>query len=176
VDGPVPAVARLKVHKAKFGTRVLLNGKPVGEHRPCFTPGWFDVRPHLKGGGAENVLLVRVGAAPVAVPPEVPWGFDFEKVRYLPGIYDRVELVLSGAPHVDGVQTVPDVANARVRVVAEIAGASAAASVTPVCTVREADGGKVVGEVRSRALLVAAGGTKRVEVTVHVHGCRPWSP
>ena len=177
VDGPVPVVARLKVHKAKFGTRVVLNGKPVGEHRPCFTPGWFDVRPHLKGDGAENVLLVRVGAAPAAVPDKVPWGFDFEKVRYLPGIYDRVELVLSGTPHIVNVQTVPDVANERVRVVAEIAGASGAdASVTPVCTVREADGGKTVGEVRTEALPIGAGDRARVEVTVPIKGCRLWSP
>ena len=52
LDGPVPAVALLKVHKARYGTKVFLNGKPVGEHWPCFTPGWFDVRPFLKGDGA----------------------------------------------------------------------------------------------------------------------------
>ena len=60
LDGPVPAVARLKVAKAMFGTRVFLNGTLLGDHPPCFTPGWFDARPALKTGG--NEILVRVGA------------------------------------------------------------------------------------------------------------------
>ena len=177
LDGPVPAVARLKVHKAKFAARVMLNGQTVGDHLPCFTPGWFDLRPHLKGGGAENVLLVRVGASPAAVPPAVPWGFDFEKVRYLPGIYDRVEVILSGTPHVVNVQTVPDVPGKAVRVVAEIANASdAAVAVTPACTVREAAGGKTVGEVRTEPLRIGAGRTVCVQITVPIKGCRLGSP
>jgi len=177
LDGPVPAVARLKVHKAKFAAQVVLNGETVGEHRPCFTPGWFDLRPHLVGGGTENVLLVRVGASPAAVPPEVPWGFDFEKVRYLPGLYDRVELILSGTPHLLNVQTVPDVPNKAVRVVAEVANASdAAVAVTPECTVREAATGKMVGRATAEAIRISAGGTGRVKVTVPIRGCRLWSP
>jgi len=177
LDGPVPAVARLKVHKAKFGTRVLLNGKRVGEHVPCFTPGWFDVRPHLKGEGAKNVLLVRVGASPAAVPAEVPWGFDFEKIRYLPGIYDRVELVLSGTPHVVNVQVVPNVAQKAARVVAEVANASNAdADVSLRVTVREVASGKEVGQIVAKAFTLKAGGSDRVDVTLPIDGCRLWSP
>jgi hypothetical protein len=43
--GPLPAVARLKVAKAMFGTRVFLNGTLLGDHLPSFTPGYFDARP-----------------------------------------------------------------------------------------------------------------------------------
>ncbi len=39
IDAPLPAVALLKLHKARYGTKVFLNGQPVGEHGPCFTPG-----------------------------------------------------------------------------------------------------------------------------------------
>ena len=39
LDGPVPAVARLKVAKAMFGTRVFVNGALLGDHIPSFTPG-----------------------------------------------------------------------------------------------------------------------------------------
>ncbi len=46
IDGPVPAVAILKIHKAKYGTKVFLNGRPVGEHLPCFTPALMNVEPH----------------------------------------------------------------------------------------------------------------------------------
>ena len=47
-DGPLPAVATLKIFKAMFGTRVILNGQLLGDHRPCFTPGYFDARKALK--------------------------------------------------------------------------------------------------------------------------------
>ena len=53
LDGPIPAVARLKVAKAMFGTRVFLNGTLLGDHLPCFTPGYFDARPALKTGSNE---------------------------------------------------------------------------------------------------------------------------
>src|SRR5260221_4060628 len=92
-----------------FGTKVFLNGKDLGENLPCFTPGFFDVAGALKTG--ENELIVRVGSYRNAVPLSIPNGFDFEKERYIPGIYDNVELVLSGTPHIISVQTVPDISN-----------------------------------------------------------------
>ena len=69
VKGEVPAVALLKVHKAAYGSRVLLNGILLGEHLPSFTPGYFDARPALRGHGAVNELLVRVGASREAGEP-----------------------------------------------------------------------------------------------------------
>ncbi|MHC4118757.1 MAG: hypothetical protein ACYSWO_14755, partial [Planctomycetota bacterium] len=50
----------------------------------------------------------------------MPTGWDFEKYLYIPGIYDSVELILTGSPYISNVQTVPDVGNERVKVVAEI--------------------------------------------------------
>jgi beta-galactosidase len=60
IDQPLPIIAVLKVHKAMFGSQVILNGKALGDHRPNFTPGYFNARPVLKVG--ENVLLIRIGA------------------------------------------------------------------------------------------------------------------
>ena len=91
--GPVPAVARLKLHKAMFGSQATLNGRVLGEHPSSFTPGWFDAQTALKLG--ENVLLIRVGADREALPPGVPNASDSEKFRYIPGIFDSVELILS---------------------------------------------------------------------------------
>lgn len=85
VAGPIPPTALLKIHKAKFGTQVWLNGKHVGDHNPCFTPGLFDVRQHLKGSGQTNELLIRVGACKDAVAESIPAGQDFEKNPLLPG-------------------------------------------------------------------------------------------
>ena len=91
-----------------FGTRVFLNGTLLGDHLPSFTPGYFDARPALKTG--ENEILIRVGADRDAVGRAYPDGFDFEKERYIPGIFDSVQLILSGTPHFVSVQSAPDVA------------------------------------------------------------------
>lgn len=48
IDGPLPALAVLKVHKAMFGFRVILNGTPLGDHVGSFTPGMFDARAALR--------------------------------------------------------------------------------------------------------------------------------
>jgi hypothetical protein len=177
LDGPLPAVARLKIHKARYGTRVYLNGKLVGDHLPCFTPALIDVRQQLRGDGQTNELVIRVGAWREAVPRSIPDGWDFEKIRYIPGIYDSVELILSGTPHIVNVQAVPDLDNKAVRVVAEVASAGKPGPVTVRCRVSEAAGGKVVGSVGPAVRLqVEAGKTWKVEVTVPIAGCRLWSP
>ena len=116
----VPEVAILKIHKAKYGTKVFLNGNLVGEHLPCFTPALLDVRPFLKAAGQQNELIVRVGADRESMPDGMPTGWDFEKYLYIPGIYDSVELILTGAPYIERVQTVPDIKQSRVKVVAEV--------------------------------------------------------
>jgi len=50
VEGPIPEVAALKVAKAMFGTRVFLNGQLLGDHVPCWTPGFFNAKTALKPG------------------------------------------------------------------------------------------------------------------------------
>jgi hypothetical protein len=176
LTGPVPAVATLKVHKAMFTTRVYLNGQLVGDHAPSFTPGLFDVLPHLKGDGRPNELIIRVGASRKAVPPGCPDGWDFEKVRYIPGVYDSVELILSGSPHVVRVQTVPDLASRSVRVVALIANAGPVAKATVTLKVREAATGTVVGEAGSQPINLGPGQERTVNLKVPLKPCRLWSP
>ncbi len=177
LDGPLPAVALLKVHKARYGTKVLLNGQAVGEHGPCFTPGWFDVRPYLKPAGAQNELLIRVGASLAQVPPNLTDGWDNEKSRYIPGIYDSVELILCGTPHVVNVQTVPDVEQRSVRAVIELANAGAAAGPTKLKgTVREAKSGCVAGNAELDASAPSAGTTNKVELTVAIRDAHLWTP
>ncbi len=107
VEGRIPDVAILKIHKAKYGTKIFLNGKVVGEHLPCFTPALLDVKKFLKGSGERNELIVRVGADRGCLPEGMPGGWDFEKYLYIPGIYDSVELILTGAPYISNIQVVP---------------------------------------------------------------------
>jgi len=116
VEGQIPAVAILKIHKAKYGTKVFLNGKLVGEHLPCFTPALLDVKKFLKGSGKQNELTIRVGADRESLPEGMPGGWDFEKYLYIPGIYDSVELILTGAPYISNVQVVPQLEDNTVRI------------------------------------------------------------
>ncbi len=173
-DGPVPAVATLKIGKAMFGTRVVMNGKTIGDHLSSFTPGYFDVRGALRAG--PNELLVRVGADRDALPPGVPDGFDFEKTRYVPGIFDSVELILSGTPHIVNLQAVPDVANGAVRVEAQVRNAGGDAVATLRFRVREAASGRIVGEATSDPVPLPAGAEREVDVRMPIAGCHLWSP
>jgi hypothetical protein len=168
LDGPTPAVAELKIAKAMFGTRVFLNRKLLGDHAPSFTPGYFDARDALKAG--ENELIVRVGADRDAVGGACPDGFDFEKERYIPGIFDSVKLLLSGAPNIVNVQVAPDVSNrlARVRVwlrAARDGGVS--------LEIREAKSGKISGRATARANAMAE---QTLDIAAPVSGCHLWSP
>ncbi|MDP3069970.1 MAG: discoidin domain-containing protein [Opitutaceae bacterium] len=179
LDGPVPAVARLKIHKAMFGSKAILNGNVLGEHPSSFTPGWFDARAALKSG--ENVLLIRVGADRDALPPGVPAAFDPEKIRYIPGIFDSVELILSGTPHFLHVQTAPDLASRSVRVQAVLRndrdddnGEPVLGNVTFV--VREAKSGRIAGRVTRGGVAFEQGADTTVDVRIPIDDCRLWSP
>lgn len=176
LEGVVARVAKLKIHKAKFGTRVLLNGRLVGDHLPCFTPAVFDVRGALQGEGQTNELVVRVGAWRDAVPRSVPDGWDFEKTRYIPGIYDSVELLLCGTPHVVRVQTVPELERGAVRVVAVLGNAGQPSDARLRCRVCEVSSGRSVGSAESKPIRLEAGGERTVQLRVPIRPCRHWSP
>ncbi|MEI6810015.1 MAG: hypothetical protein WCN95_14960, partial [bacterium] len=174
IDGAIPDIARLKVHKAMFGTRVVLNGTNLGDHLPSFTPGYFDARPALKTG--ENELLIRVGAFRESVPRPIPAGWDYEKVKFVPGIFDSVELILSGTPHILRVQAVPDIDKSTVTVHAWIRNAGDAAAARLKFTVRETVSGKVAGEGECEITTAGEISEKTGQVTIQIRDCRLWSP
>ncbi|MGA2069627.1 MAG: glycoside hydrolase family 2 TIM barrel-domain containing protein [Thermoguttaceae bacterium] len=176
LPGPVPAVAQLKIHKACYGTRAWLNGQPLGEHLGCFTPGYFDVAKPLRGNGQPNELVVRVAASHTALPPSVPWGHDFEKIRYIPGIYDSVELILSGSPHVVRMQAIPDVPGKKLGVAAVLEGAGATAEGAVRLTVREATTHKIVGTAESAKRSWKPGEPQTIQLSTPIENCRLWSP
>jgi hypothetical protein len=174
LDGPVPAVARLKVAKAMFGARVFLNGTWLGDHVPSFTPGYFDAQPSLKTG--LNEILIRVGADRDAVGRAYPDGFDFEKERYIPGLFDSVELILSDTPHFLSVQAAPDIAGRTLRAQAVLRNDGRAAKAAVRFVVREAKSGKVAGRLTSEPVALAKGAETTVEVRIPLPDCRLWSP
>ena len=165
---PVPPVATLKVGKAMFGTRVVLNGKVLGDHAPCFTPGLFDAKAALKTG--ENELLIRVGSGFDAAAAVVASGFDYEKERYIPGIFDSVELILSGTPNIVNVQVAPDLSGQQARVRVWLKDATDGGLTAEI---RELKSGAAAGKTSAR---MAASPEQAVDFAVPVSNCRPWSP
>lgn len=174
LKGTLPEMARVKVGKAMFGTRVVLNGQTLGDHLPSFTPGYFDARSALRSG--ENEILIRVGADRDAVGPRVPTGFDFEKERYIPGIFDSVELILSGTPHIAGVQAAPDIAAKTVRVQAVLRNDGEPKRAAVSFVVREAKSNREVGRLMAEPVSVERGRETVMDVRIPITNCRLWSP
>jgi beta-galactosidase len=176
LDKPVPDVAILKIHKAKYGTKVFLNGNLVGEHLPCFTPAFLDVKPFLNAAGQQNELIVRLGADRESLPEGMPTGWDFEKYLYIPGIYDSVELILTGAPYIERVQTVPDIEQGKVIVVADIENVDARGFFDLQFQLREARSGR---NVEDGAVGIAdTAGKHKVIVSfeIPIKNCNLWTP
>ena len=176
VEGPLPPVAILKIHKARYGTHIWLNQQDLGEYLPCFTPANFDVRKALKGGSAENELVVRVGAFRTSVPNTMPDGWDFEKTRYIPGIYDSVELLLTGAPYIRNVQVVPNVLSGSVRVTAAIVNDGPAFKGPIAFDVREAKSGQAVATAEAADFALERGQSGVADATIPIAQARLWSP
>jgi hypothetical protein len=175
VEGKIPDVAILKIHKAKYGTKVFLNGELAGEHLPCFTPALLDVKRFLKGSGIENELIVRVGANREDLPEDMPGGWDFEKYLYIPGIYDSVELILMGKPYIMNVQTVPNISDNEVRVVTEVQGPAGSGLGSVSYQVTEVSTGRLVGSVESSGIAFSYGITK-LNTRIPIEKCRLWTP
>lgn len=188
VNAPKSTVAMLKVNKAFFGTCVFLNGHKVGVNALNFTPGWFDLKPYVKTDGTENELVIRVGASLAQIPPGVTDGWDYEKARYVPGIYDSVELIVTSTPHVVNVQTVPDLGKKSLRVVIELANTGTSAIAPQVrAVVREAKSGRVSGETvveanSFRPVTIAEttnlrpAGKGRLDTTIEIAHPHWWTP
>lgn len=176
LQGEVPAVATLLVRKAAYGSTVYLNGVKVGESLASFTANFYDVRGALRGSGATNELVIRVGASRASLPPSVPTGWDFEKQSYIPGLFDSIELALSGTPNIVGVQVVPEIGTKQARVKAQVHNAGSPTSAVLRFVVREAKSGKVVGRSESPVQPLAAGEEKTVEVRIPIAHCQLWWP
>ncbi len=176
IDRPIPAVAILRIAKAFFGTRVYLNGTVIGEHLPLFTPAYFDVEKNLLGAGKENELIIRVGASPDAIPATFPRGRDGEKSKYIPGIFDSVQLILSGTPNLVHIQAAPEITLGKVHVQALVHNGGSDSSTPVTFTAKEKRSGTVVGTVTIPDVQVSSTTDKTVDAEIPIPQCHLWSP
>ena len=90
-------------------------------------------------------LVIAVGASRSSMPPDMPDGFDYEKERYISGIFDNVDLILSGTPYVQNVQVAPDIEKKTARIQTKIFSGDKPASSKVAFLIRETASGKVAG-------------------------------
>jgi hypothetical protein len=165
-------VIRLKIFKARYHTKVYVNGRFAGENYYCFTPSYFDLKPFLKKG--ENEIIIGTGCRE-QLPDSILNGRDNEKLIYIPGIYDNVELTLSNRPFIDNIQCVPDVVNGKLRVMAEIEADGCTGWQLAYSISERASGRKVVdGAIPVDSL--TAGGLALADFTVDMKNAKLWTP
>ncbi len=170
----IPEIALLKVGKAMFGTRVYLNGTYIGEHLPCFTPGYFDLKKAIHKG--ENDLIIAVGSCRNSLPQDMPDGFDYEKKHYISGIFDNIDLILSGTPYIRNLQVAPDIKKKSARIQAIIYNPGASASSKVSFVIKEAKTGIIEGEFIIDKFLLNANSDKIIDIEIPIRNCTLWSP
>ena len=158
-------VVLLKINKAMYHTKVYVNGKLAGENLYSFTPTLVNIKPFLNTKKNENDLVISVGSRN-NLPNTVVRGDDFEKFFFIPGIYDDVKLILTGKTYISNVQTVPDIQNQKLRVVAEVSNGHKSKTSNLSYIVRETISKKVV----------TSGKVKKNDFEVKMLECKLWSP
>jgi hypothetical protein len=137
----------LEVKKAQFGSAVWVNDTKVGENLSCFTSMTYDITKHVKWQ-AKNTVIIRIGAHPNALPKEIPYGIDYEKYKWTPGIYDDVSLILSNNPVIEKVQIAPNIHNSTIVVQYQIHNYNKNTHITPEYEVIEWKTGKSVTTIK----------------------------
>lgn len=174
ISGEIPDIALLKIGKAMFGTRVYLNGSFAGEHLPSFTPGYFDLKNLLKPG--ENEIVVSVGSCRNSLPPDVPDGFDYEKLRYISGIFDNVDLILAGSPFIRNIQVAPDIEKKQARIQVTLFNPGQEVKSKVDFEIKESENEVIAGKLSTVNLTFAANSEKIIDVSIPIENCTFWSP
>ena len=168
-------VARLRINKAQFGAAVWVNGTKVGEHLPCFTSATFNVSKSVHRG--QNEVIVRVGANPGVLPENVSGGTDFEKIRWTPGIYDSVSVLLSDDPVIESVQIAPRINASSIRVQTVLHNYGNEAVSFPLTQrVHEWRSADVVAQAEPLSISLKPDEARVVNQTVTIPGARLWTP
>jgi hypothetical protein len=167
--------ALLVVNKAQFGTAVWVNGKKMGEHMGCFTPGLFDVTSAIQWN-SKNTIQIRIGAHPGALPTTVIYGGDESKEFWTPGIYDDVTFIASDAPAIESVQVAPHIESSDIVVETEVTNLGPARQVTLRQEVKTWKGALPVGQPVVQQISMSAGEHKTIRQTIPIPHAKLWSP
>ena len=99
--------AFITIKKSQYVTQIYVNGIDIGSSMECYTPIEFPVTHAIKYG-KKNEIIIKVGDR-AWLPSQAPGSTDKEKVHYLPGIWDDVELSFTGRQRAHKVLMLPSV-------------------------------------------------------------------
>ena len=176
ISDSIPPVVLLKINKANHGTTVYVNGKKVGFNFFCFTPTLLNIKDYLKPAGEPNELVIRVGAYYDNVPDSIPVGIDIEKIKYIPGIYDDVKIILSNYPFIENVQIAPDINKKLIKIRAEIKSDKDIGQFTVNYSVDEYKSRKEIISGRTNQSSLSSKNKNIVEFIIPIKNCHLWSP
>ena len=177
IEGDVPDFAQLKVHRAQYGSAVWLNGKKLGENGKNYQPGYYNVSETLLGNGHKNELIVKVGTSVTySQNNNNIYGDALEKDRHLPGIYDDVELILSGALQIEKVQVVPIIGKKSAKVIVWVNNRGLETTTSLKFLVHRYQTDSIVGAVETASFSIKSNESKLVEVEIPITNCKLWSP
>jgi beta-galactosidase len=176
----LPAARRqtavLRINKTQFGAAVWINNRYVGRHYGCFSAALFEVTRQVLWG-AENTLVVRIGAHPAVLPRSVPAGTDKEKLKWTPGIYDSVSLALADSPLIETVQVAPRLASSEILSETVIWNPGA---VPVTAKLRQSVHGwqdtATVASAEAAEVKLAPGERAAVRTTLRIPDARLWTP
>jgi hypothetical protein len=175
--------AVLTIKKSKYVTQVFVNGMDAGSSMECYTPIECPVSAFLKFG-EKNEILIRVGDR-AWLPSPAAGSTDKEKVNYLPGIWDDVELTFSGVFRLHKTLVLPSVQENKVDVKLLIRNFYQAQQVygeqmQDTCTVKvslfEKESGALLGRPFEASAIITRDNITRVDFTLPIEKPHLWSP
>jgi hypothetical protein len=169
-------VAVLKINKAQFGTAVWLNGNKLGEYPGCFSASYFHLERDIKWN-EENTVLIRIGAHPAVLPDNYPAGSDFEKIKWTPGIYDSVSLIVCDNPAIEALQVAPRINAGEIIVQTRVRNHRSVPVQTSLThEVKTWKGNRKVGASPAETITLQPGEEKTLTQTIRIPDAHLWSP
>lgn len=172
----------LTLKKSQFVTQVFVNGRDAGGSMECYTPIDLPVTDFIHSG--KNEILIRVGDR-AWLPAQAAGSTDKEKVNYLPGIWDDVELSFTGVMRVHKALVLPSVKNKSVTIkllvrnfypAQQMYGDVMEDSCRVVVSLLEKKSGKPWGAVVEKTAVIMRDNLTFIELEIPAENARLWSP
>jgi len=167
-------VTFLKIYQSMYGAKIFLNGHFIADQYSCFVPESYEVTNFLNYE-EENELIIGVGAWLDYLPDEYPDGWDVEKIRYIPGICDDVELIFADYPFIEHVECVPDISKNELKVLATIQNGMEAKETNLKFNVIGKDEDNIVSSTQGTVWL-SQGENRTIETVLKIVNAQLWTP
>lgn len=167
--------ALLNVLKARYGSKIWLNGHVIGESISCFTSEQYDVSEIIKWN-EENEIIVRVGAHQGVLPEGNTCNEDCEQEKWYPGIWDDIELYCYENSAIRSVQIAPKVAPKQIFVQTEVENSSDKEVIVKLEHLVKKTDLKTVLAKTTQMVTIGAGKTLMTECTIDLPDAELWTP